>query len=362
MVNIRLTKASFRRRESRRVTQRGMLMPPIRASLLAATGFVIAGLTSPVLAQEETQAPLPELPSAAPVAEPMTPAEVSALPEEYQSLPTTTETSTFTGVDGVETITRTRRIASTTPAASLPAQAIPPAAATSPYAQYNYYTAGYAPTYAPMVLDNEQWLAECRRRTEGRSDKEKGGIIGALLGAIGGGIAGNELAAAGDALGGTLIGAGAGGLAGLVLGNLIAGDGDKDAYDCEGALEAYLDQYGKYGGRFASRAIPAGAPPPVTLPAYPAYNYGYAYPQPAPAYYPAQQTVAMVPITTYQPQRVVVRETVREEMIPGAVRTIPPAPPVAPPAAPQPLPSPKLIKQSPSETASPTPSPKLMKN
>ncbi|MEM1195045.1 MAG: hypothetical protein AAGH57_02985 [Pseudomonadota bacterium] len=330
-------------------------MKPIRASRLVATGFVIAGLASPGLAQEETLTPLPELPSVAPVEKPMTPAEVSALPEEYQSLPTTTETSTSTGVDGLETITRTRRIVSRAPAETLPAQAIPPAPATSPYAQYTYYTAGYAPAYAPMVLDNEQWLAECRRRTEGRSDKEKGGIIGALLGAIGGGIAGNELAGAGDALGGTLIGAGVGGLAGLFIGNLIAGDGDKDEYDCEGALAAYLDQYGKYGARFASRTIPAGTPPLIPLPTYPAYNYGYAYPQPAATYYPAQQTVAMVPITSYQNQRVVVRETVREEMVPGAVRTIPPAPP----AAPQPLPSPKLIKQSP---ASPAPSPKLIKN
>ncbi|MEM6857105.1 MAG: hypothetical protein AAF559_04465 [Pseudomonadota bacterium] len=321
-------------------------MPHTRTSFLTATAATAFVLSVPAAAQDETLPPLPELQPVESVSAPMTQAEVSELPPEYQSLPVETEISeTFTGVDGVEVVTRTRRI--TAPAA-LQAQAAIPAQATAPNAQNAYYQAGYAQPaypaagYPPIVLDEENWIAECERRTAGRSDKEKGGIIGGLLGAIGGGIAGNQLAAAGEALGGTLIGVGVGGLAGVLLGNLIAGDGDEDDYDCEGVLNAYLDQHGKYGTRFASRTIPAPAPAPVAYapqPAYPAYGYGYTQ---APTYYPPQQTVVLVPITTYQQQRVVVREEVREELVPGAAREIPPAP--APQPAPVPAPSPKMIK------------------
>lgn len=312
-------------------------MLPFRTSLLAACAFCVVSVAVPahaqdIRAQDSTEAALPAPTTTSAPITPMSEDEVSALPAEYQSLPTEIETSTTTGVDGVETITRTRRIVASAPPAALPAQAVPPPAAVSPYAQYTYYQAGYAPTYAPLVLDREQWIAECQRRTEGRDDTEKGNIIGGLLGAIGGGILGNELAAAGEALGGTLIGAGVGGIAGVLIGGLIAGDGDEETYDCEGALNAYLDQANRYGSaRYASRTIP-------TYPAYPAY--GYAYPQQAVAY-PAPQTVALIPVTTYQQQRVVVRETVREETVPGAARTIAPPPPAP---APQPVPSPKMIK------------------
>ncbi|MEO0699886.1 MAG: hypothetical protein AAFY81_09245, partial [Pseudomonadota bacterium] len=119
-------------------------------------------------------------------------------------------------------------------------------------------------------------------------------------------------------------------------------------------LKAYLDQYGKYGARYASRTI--AAPAPVAYapqPAYPAYGYGYTQ---APAYYPPQQTVVLVPVTTYQQQRVVVRETVREEMVPGAARAIPPAP------TPQTAPSPKMIKTAPTPVYAPAPNAKMIKD
>ncbi|MEL6486331.1 MAG: hypothetical protein AAFQ13_04195 [Pseudomonadota bacterium] len=334
----------------------------IRTSFLTVTAAAAFVFSAPAAAQNETLPPLPELQPVGTTPAPMTQAEVNALPAEYQSLPVETETSeTFTGVDGVETITRTRRI---TAATAVPAQAALPAQAAAPYAQYTYYQTAYAAPaypaagYAPMVLDEENWIAECERRTAGRSDKEKGGIIGGLLGAIGGGIAGHELAAAGEALGGTLIGVGVGGIAGILLGNLIAGDGDEDDYDCEGVLNAYLDQYGKYGARYASRAIPAPAPVAYApQPAYPAY--GYAYNQ-APAYYPPQQTVVLVPVTTYQQQRVVVREEVREELVPGAARIIPPAP--APQPVPTPVPTPKMIKTAPAPVYVPQASEKMIKD
>ncbi|MEO1730484.1 MAG: hypothetical protein AAFR64_07070 [Pseudomonadota bacterium] len=352
-------------------------MLTIRTTLRAATGIAALALTLPAAAQDDGALPsLPELPpvgeasvpvvAPAPVAVPMTETEVRTLPAEYQSMPVTKET-VYTTVDGdgVETITRTRTITSSAPVETTYYQTVQPAA-PAPQVQYHttYAPAAYpAPAYAPMVLDREQWIAECERRTAGRSDDEKSGIIGALIGAVGGGIAGHELAAAGDALGGALIGGGVGALAGLAIGSLIGGDDDDEvAYDCEGVLDAYLQQHAEHGVRYASRSIPVAAPPvqaPPPAAYYPGYNYGYSY-APAPTYYQQQQTMVMVPVTTYQQQRVIVRETVREELVevPGAARTIPPAP--AP--VPQPVPSPKLIKQAPAPVYAPAPSQKMIKN
>ena len=352
-------------------------MLTIRTTLRAATGIAALALTLPASAQDEALPALPELPpvgeasvpvaTPAPVTVPMTKAEVSTLPAEYQSMPVTKET-VFTTVDddGVETITRTRTITSSAPVETTYYQTVQPAAPAQPVQYYTAYApAAYAaPAYAPMVLDREQWIAECERRTAGRSDDEKSGIIGALIGAVGGGIAGHELAAAGDALGGALIGGGVGALAGLAIGSLIGGgdDDEEDAYDCEGVLDAYLEQHADHGVRYASRTIPVAAapvqaPPPAAY--YPGYNYGYNY-APAPTYYQQQQTMVMVPVTTYQQQRVIVRETVREEYVEveGAARTIPPAPTPVP----QPAPSPKLIKQTPAPVYTPAPSQKMIKN
>ncbi|MEO0462593.1 MAG: hypothetical protein AAF127_05645 [Pseudomonadota bacterium] len=348
-------------------------MKPARTAFTLATAITAGtlALATPSTAQDEALPPLPELPPvapppitpvvtdaplptlpmpAAPMAETAMPqTEVSTLPPEYQQLPIggTTETTTV-GADGVETVTRTRRIAARAPAAPVANAPVPQGYPVPAYA-YGQPTYAPQPVYGQMapapaaaVFDRETWLAECRRRTTGRSEKEKGGIIGGLLGAIGGGILGNRIADA-ERLGGTLIGAGVGGLAGLVLGNLIGGGKKKDRYDCEAALDGYMTQYG---------------PLPVST-GYPAYPHGYA--QPAYGYAtapcncgPAYQTRQMtyVPVQYQQRQRVIVRETVREEMVPGATRIIPPAP------QPVPLPSPKLIKQAPAPVASP----KMIKN
>ncbi len=285
----------------------------LRAATVIAFGSAAIAFAVPAAAQDDSLPPLPELP---PLSGPLTPAEVSTLPPEYRSLPVAQDqATTVIGPDGVETVTRTRRIT-----ASAPVQY------PQDVYQRNYAPTGYPfPAYAPVVFEREQWLDECNRRTNGRDESEKGGIIGGLLGAIGGGIIGNRVADS-ERLGGTLIGAGVGGLAGLLIGNLIGGGKKNDRYDCEAALDGYLSQYGANGPRFASRTIAA----PV---GYPAYGYDYA---PAQVYYAQPQQIVMVPVQYQQQQRVIVRETVREEIIPGAVRYIPPAP--------QPLPSPKLIK------------------
>ena len=119
-----------------------------------------------------------------------------------------------------------------------------------------------------------------------------------------------------------------------MLGSLIGGGRDERGdYDCEAALDSYMSQYGYPGAipatRVASRSIPA---PVAAYPAYvPPVQYGYGY---APAYqsygytYQPPQQVVYVPVRYEQQQRVIVRETVREETVPaGASRTIPaPAP------------------------------------
>ncbi|MEQ8410398.1 MAG: hypothetical protein RIB52_02480 [Erythrobacter sp.] len=288
---------------------------------------------------------------------PMSAQEVQQLPPEYRTGPIITE-DVSEGADGVETITRTRRIESPAPAyaqgyeggESYQGQPYArPAGASYP---------GYAPyAPAPVVFERDQWIEECRRRTSGRDEREKGGIIGALLGAITGGIIGNRVADA-ERLGGTLIGAGTGGLAGLLLGNLIGGGKRDDRYDCEAALDSYISQYGYPAtgpARIASRSIPAApaatyrpAPPTYGYPAYapgyaPQYAPGYGY-APSYSYAPPPQMV-MVPMRYEQPQRVIVRETVREELVP-ATRSIPePAP--RPVRRVRPAPSPKMIKTAP---------------
>ncbi|MEM9397742.1 MAG: hypothetical protein AAF991_09680 [Pseudomonadota bacterium] len=267
--------------------------------------------------------------------EALTDEEVQQLPTDLQTGPVVTQdlTETTVGPDGVETITRTRRIESSTP---YPAQ-------PGPYPVTQGYTQTYAPAYgyAPgaQVFEREQWLEECERRTSGRDNREKGGIIGGLLGAIAGGIIGNRVAD-GSRLGGTLLGAGVGGLGGVLIGSLIGGGrNDRGEYDCEAALDSYLSQYGYGAPRIAARTIPA---PAYATPAYHAYAappvYGYGY---APAYqsygysYAPPQQIVYVPIEYQQQQRVVVRETIREEVIPGARRVIPAPRPVPRPVEPR---------------------------
>ncbi len=278
-------------------------------------------LTVPALAQAQNYSDLPPLTA-------MGPAEQRALPSDMRSAPAMARSDeTRTVVNGVETITRTRRI-----------DAPRPPVAAQGYAQS--YTQGYASGYAapvaatgfynaaPAVFERQQWIDECQRRTRGRGKNDTGLIIGGLLGAIAGGFAGYEIAGAGDRVLGTVLGVGGGGLIGGLIGSLFDGGRKKNLYNCEAALDSYLSNYGAPGARIASREI-----------AYPgayagyvdqgAYGYGYTYAPPP--------QMVMVPVRTEVQQQVVVRETERYESytVPGAERIIP---------APAPRPSPKMIK------------------
>jgi hypothetical protein len=281
---------------------------PLRTALRF--GVILPAFALPALAAAQNYSDLPPL-------SPLGEAEVRSLPPEYRSAPVTSLTSeTTVGIDGVETITRTRRIEATRP---LPAAPAPQNHAPQAYPHQGYAPVAYAP--APAVFEREQWIDECRRRTAGRDKDDTGLIIGGLLGAIAGGVAGYEIAGVGDRVLGTVLGVGGGGLIGGLLGSLFDGDDDEDRYDCEAALDSYLSQYGTPAPRIASREIAY----PAYGYGYPAYSYGYSYAPPP--------QVVVVPVRTEVQQQVVVRETVREETysIPGTVRVIP-------------APSPKLIK------------------
>ena len=288
--------------------------------------LVALALALPAAAQAQNYADLPPL-------TPMSETQVQQLPADMRSAPAPAPvtairpTETVTVVDGVETITRTRYI--NAPGAMPPPA---PAHAQPPYNPAQAYGPGYGYSYgyaAPAVFEREQWIDECRRRTRGQNRDNTGLIIGGLLGAIAGGVAGYEIAGAGDRVLGSVLGVGGGGLIGGLLGSLFDGDKKKNLYDCQAALDSYLSAYGAPGQRIASREIPA-----------PAYGYGYGYPAAYSygyAYAPPQQVV-LVPVRTEVQQQVVVRENVREETytVPGATRVI---------TEPAPRPSPKMIKQ-----------------
>ena len=289
-------------------------MQKLRFSLQAVSGIAVAStaivMAAPAVAQDAG----------------MSQQDIQSLPVEYQTAPKVSETTeTSVGVDGVETITRTRRIEYRGPATSSVGGAyhVPePQTTATGYAPVQYAPAYATYSYAPgaSVLERDQWIAECERRVQGRERKEKRGING--------GVVGNRVAD-GDRLLGTIVGGGIGGLAGAAIGGAFDGDeGEYRDYDCEAALDSYLSNYSiQQPARIASRVIAA-----------PVQSYGYTYPAYAPGYYdygyapayhsysyapPAQ--VVMVPITYEQQQRVVVRETVREEMVQtggGATRII----------------------------------------
>ncbi len=293
-----------------------------RLSILPLAALALA---VPALAQAQNYSDLPPL--TPPTLTAMSPAEQRALPSDMRTAPMTARTDeTVTVVNGVETITRTRRIDAPRPSAAVPAQTYAPS-----------YTQGYAPmpttayySGTPAVFEREQWVDECQRRTRGRGKDDTGLIIGGLLGAIAGGFAGYEIAGVGDRVLGTVLGVGSGGLIGGLLGSLFDGDKKKNLYNCEAALDSYLSTYGAPGQRIASREIP-----------YPAYAdqgaYGYGYPAGYGYGYSPPPQVVLVPVRTEVQQQVVVRETERYETysVPGAERIIP---------GPVPRPSPKMIK------------------
>ncbi|MEL7187988.1 MAG: glycine zipper 2TM domain-containing protein [Pseudomonadota bacterium] len=278
---------------------------PIRAILSVSCALGVAAFATGAAAQSLPQAvPSPSISTHTP----------SQLPVET--------VETITGPDGVETITRTRRIpaqAIPVQTSQVPAQQVPvyqPTYQTVPYPGAAYPTAAYPVAPATtQVVGREQWINECQRRTANLSDDDRSELIGGLIGAGVGGLAGNRIAS-GNRLVGTLIGAAAGGGAGSVIGNALKGE-DKAGYDCATALDDYLQQYSANNGRLASRTIPATAQAPQYV------NYapqGY-YPYQAPAYqgtYQQPQQVVWVPVQVEQPQRVIVRETVRTEGVPAA--------------------------------------------
>ncbi|MEL7444539.1 MAG: glycine zipper 2TM domain-containing protein [Pseudomonadota bacterium] len=210
----------------------------------------------------------------------------------------------FVDEHGVETVVRTRYIQRSHAATK------PDIAGSSHARGVTTYPGHHFPvTPRPVVFERDQWLQECRRRTDGTDGDDKGGIIGGLLGAIAGGIIGNRVDD-GERLAGTLIGAGAGGLAGLAIGTLIDSVGDDDDdYDCEEALDAYIAQYGQPGAhRFVGTHHGGyGYQGGYAHSSY-AGHYGYGHCGCAP------QQVAMVPVYYEQRQRVVVRETIEEEV------------------------------------------------
>lgn len=279
-------------------------------STLPLAALALASMSAAAQAQNYS-----DLPPLAPMAQ----NQLRDLPADMRSAPVPVSApmqmgETVTTVNGVETITRTRRIEGPRPAPASPDGYGRPVGLPNPA-----YTQGYVPAYAPAVFERDQWIEECRRRTRGQNRDRTGLIIGGLLGAIAGGVAGYEIAGVGDRVLGSVLGVGGGGLLGGLLGSLFDGDKKKNLYDCEAALDSYLSAYGAPGARIASRTI-----------AYPAYDYGYGYPQAYSygySYAPPPQMV-MVPVRTEVQQQVVVRETVREETytVPGKARIIEPTP------------------------------------
>jgi hypothetical protein len=182
------------------------------------------------------------------------------------------------------------------------------------------YPAPYPPqAYAPAGFDRDRWLADCHDRIRGVDARDRGGVIGGLLGAIGGGVIGNR-AWDRHRTAGTLLGAGVGGLAGLAVGSPIGAAGER-RHDDDCAY--YLDEYTTGYPGFATYQCYG---------AYPGYGYGYS-------------SYALVPVLIAVPQRQVIRETVTEEWVDEPVRTRS-IPPRRHHAAPAPAPRTKYIKGS----------------
>lgn len=140
-----------------------------------------------------------------------------------------------------------------------PAPTVPYAAAAvaypAPGAAAPYHDPYAAPGLPPLPTlgyteaERDAWLADCRAQYYGEG-RRRGGVIGGLLGAVGGGILGHEVTGGSRTrrIGGTLIGAGVGGLAGLAIGAAIGAAGDEERIDeCEAYLRHYAGGYSGYG-------------------------------------------------------------------------------------------------------------------
>ncbi|WP_156167327.1 glycine zipper 2TM domain-containing protein [Aurantiacibacter marinus] len=106
---------------------------------------------------------------------------------------------------------------------------------------------GNGPRFAYTAAERDQWLTDCQYLMadgggyEDRRDRN-GRLIGGLLGAVVGGVAGNRIAG-GDRLLGTVAGAGLGGLAGAAIGSVLDGDGDGELSRNELWATRYCDAY-----------------------------------------------------------------------------------------------------------------------
>ena len=296
-----------------------MHMTRFLANSAIGTAISLAALSAPpALAQDDSATMSSDIP-----------ADYATLPSEYA------HEATAMGSDEVETITRTRWIERSSVGATKPHH--PHAIDHMNYGEHAHAT--YAPAYSyPVRFDRESWLAECNARTRDLDDGDdrKGGIIGALLGAISGGIIGNR-AWDSERLLGSVVGAGVGGLAGYAIGSAVDGGGERDyryRYDCEAALDRYMSGASYPAPHIASRSMPAHG-----------YGYSHGYMPAAYGYGPmyasgcnCSQPMVMIEVREEIPQHVVVRENVREEWVDEPVtvreRVIEEVPVEAPPPAP----------------------------
>lgn len=173
---------------------------------------------------------------------------------------------------------------------------------------------GYdGPRFAYSPAERAAWIDQCRARLgpvdDGRRER-RGRGIGAILGAIGGGIAGNQIAGRGDHALGTVVGAGVGALAGGAIGGAIGADADRRGGEVLDQCEAYLESYETN----AARA--------------PAYGPGYGYPGPV--------TWVRVPIQRERDCGCEVEEVIETAPAPVARRAIPPRATKRVPIAPAP--------------------------
>lgn len=130
-----------------------------------------------------------------------------------------------------------------------------------------------------VTFDRATWLRQCDERLATYETQDRGKALGAIGGAVAGGVIGNRVAGRGDRLLGTVIGAGAGAATGGVIGDAID-DGQTRRISAYAECEAYLNDY--------MQSAMAG-----TLDAQPGY-YGQQY--------------MLVPVQIMVPQQAIYRD------------------------------------------------------
>ena len=184
-----------------------------------------------------------------------------------------------------------------------------------PQGAYAYPQGGYAHGGAyrpPAGFERDAWLDDCRDRIRGVDRRERGAVIGGLLGAIAGGVVGNRVWDS-ERLAGTLLGGGLGTLGGLAIGSAVGAANDRrHADECGYYLDSYMARWPGYAQHYGY--------------GYPGYGYGhagYGYGYGIAGY---AWTTTMVPVMVQIPQRAIVRETVTEEWVEEEVRRPAPRP------------------------------------